>query len=125
MRPPVLVRYLDTSTQWYEDVLANHREEAQQLVARILADTTEDEHGCLVTPTTQPRNVRFRGGQDRAYRFVFCVTTGLAATRDQIVRHRCHNRRCVNPRHLELGDRLDNLRDELERRANGVDYAML
>lgn len=49
----------------------------------------------------------------------------LAATRDQIVRHRCHNRRCVNPRHLELGDRLDNLRDELERRANGVDYAML
>ncbi|WP_133119950.1 HNH endonuclease [Pseudooceanicola lipolyticus] len=43
----------------------------------------------------------------------------------EIVRHRCHNRRCVNPRHLELGDRLDNLRDERERRANGVDYAML
>ena len=31
----------------------------------------------------------------------------------------------VNPRHLELGDRADNLRDERERRANGVDYAML
>ena len=53
------------------------------------------------------------------------MTTGLAANRDQIVRHRCHNRLCVNPRHLELGDRADNLRDERERRANGVDYAML
>ncbi|MFD2855254.1 hypothetical protein [Seohaeicola zhoushanensis] len=41
------------------------------------------------------------------------------------VRHRCHNRRCVNPRHLEVGDRADNLRDEWERQANGVDFALL
>ena len=49
----------------------------------------------------------------------------LPANRDQVVRHRCHNRRCINPQHLTIGDRRDNLEDELGRRANGVDWAML
>ncbi|WP_139196289.1 HNH endonuclease [Salinihabitans flavidus] len=48
-----------------------------------------------------------------------------AGQRDQVVRHRCHNRRCVNPEHLEEGSRADNVRDERERRANGVDPALL
>ena len=46
----------------------------------------------------------------------------LAANRDQVVRHRFHNRRCINPDHLTIGDRRDNLYDEFDRRANGVDW---
>ncbi|MCB4458583.1 HNH endonuclease, partial [Leisingera sp. McT4-56] len=33
-----------------------------------------------------------------------------AATRDQVIRHRCHNRRCVNPCHLIEGTAEDNRR---------------
>ncbi|MFA5037372.1 MAG: HNH endonuclease [Candidatus Izemoplasmatales bacterium] len=33
---------------------------------------------------------------------------------DQLVRHTCHNRKCVNPRHLELGDHIDNRQDAIE-----------
>ncbi|WP_083445193.1 hypothetical protein [Ruegeria sp. 6PALISEP08] len=41
------------------------------------------------------------------------------------IRHRCHNRRCINPRHLTIGDRRDNLQDERDRQANGVDWGLL
>ncbi|WP_197922924.1 HNH endonuclease [Thiosulfatihalobacter marinus] len=42
-----------------------------------------------------------------------------------MIRHRCHNRRCINPQHLQTGTRADNLRDERDRRANGVDWKWL
>jgi hypothetical protein len=31
---------------------------------------------------------------------------------DDVVRHRCNNRRCINPEHLEIGSRGENLQDE-------------
>ncbi|MCT8328347.1 HNH endonuclease [Albidovulum sediminis] len=40
-------------------------------------------------------------------------------------RHRCNNRLCINPDHLELGSRGENLQDERNFAANGVDYDLL
>ena len=95
-----------------------------QHLRAILADTTTDENGCMVSATKQPRKVRVFGWQDRAYRFVFCIANRIALTRDQVVRHRCHNRRCVNPVHLEVGSRADNIQDERDRRAYGVAFEL-
>ncbi len=44
---------------------------------------------------------------------------------DIVVRHRCHNRRCVNPDHLQLRTRADNRRDDWDYWANGVDHQLL
>ncbi|KZY52828.1 hypothetical protein A3734_17935 [Sulfitobacter sp. HI0054] len=118
--PMVLVR--DIHEAWYEDIFEHHLEEALEKVDSLFRKAEVDENGCMVTATAQPRKVRFQGGQDRAYRFVYCVRNRLAANRDQVVRHRCHNRRCINPDHLTIGDRRDNLYDEFDRRANGVDW---
>ncbi|WP_369528745.1 HNH endonuclease [Shimia thalassica] len=41
------------------------------------------------------------------------------------MRHRCHNRRCVNPEHLIEGSRAGNIRDERDRKASGVDYRLI
>ena len=60
-----------------------------------------------------------------AYRFIYCVLNEVVAGYDDVVRHRCNNRHCVNPAHLEIGSRGDNLRDEREFAANGVDYDLL
>ncbi len=124
MREPLFIA-MDRHQEWYTDLIENHYNEARRKVEELLIDTEEDENGCWVTPTVEPRKLRFRREQDRAYRFVYCITHQLAATRDQVIRHRCHNRRCINPRHLIIGDRRDNLQDERDRQANGVDWDML
>tara|TARA_R110002110_G_scaffold382519_1_gene593734 strand:- start:207 stop:602 length:396 start_codon:yes stop_codon:yes gene_type:complete len=116
------IRVRDISEAWYERLLADNLGAAEAKVAELLEDTERDSHGCLVTNTEQPRKVRFLGCQDRAYRFVYCIRNRVATNRHQVVRHRCHNRRCINPNHLEIGDRRDNLNDERDRQANGVDW---
>ena len=115
----------DASEVWLQDLLDNHKEKALARAAHLLKDTTTDENGCRVTDTERPRKVWFRGRQVAAYRFVYCVLTGAVLTEDQVVRHRCHNRRCVNPEHLVEGTRADNKRDDWEHWANGTDHRFL
>ena len=56
---------------------------------------------------------------------IFCILQEVVAGYDDVVRHRCNNRRCINPEHLELGSRGENLQDEREFAANGVDFGLL
>ncbi len=117
--------YEDESQQWFAAVLKDHEEEARSRVFALIAEGTAADTGCIETPTLDPRKVRFRGGQVAAYRFIFCVLNGVAAGYDDVIRHRCNNKRCINPDHLEVGSRGDNLLDEREFSANGIDYGLL
>ena len=110
---------------WYSELISHHLEQAEVKVAEALAATVADENGCWVTPTEGPRKVRFMGGQDRLYRFVYSIKHRYAAGPDEVIRHRCNNRRCVNPRHLTIGSRYDNILDDRGFRANGVDFTLL
>jgi hypothetical protein len=111
---------------WFLDILANHYEEALARANSLLLEVPQDEEtGCLLTPTTRARKVRFHGHQLEAYRFVYCVANRVALPWRVVVRHRCHNRTCINPHHLTQGDRRDNKRDDWARAAYGVDHALL
>jgi hypothetical protein len=60
-----------------------------------------------------------RDGENRmAHREAYRLAFGKEPP---VVRHLCHNRRCVNPGHLASGDHLDNMRDMVEagRQARG------
>ena len=117
--------YEDNGERWFRQILENYREEARQRALSLIAEGRETDTGCIVTPTAWPRKVIFRGRQTYAYRFIHCVLEGQIAGRDQVVRHRCHNRLCLNPRHLELGTQADNKRDDWEHWAGGVDHRFL
>lgn len=43
----------------------------------------------------------------------------------QVLRRLYDNRRCVNPDHLDLGSRGENLQDERDFYADGVDFGLL
>lgn len=124
MRDEVFI-YREPHEAWYQHLIDHHLAEADALVAAQLALTLTDENGCWVTPTVGPRKVRFRGMQDRLYRVVYCIRHCYPAGREEVVRHLCNNRRCVNPRHLTLGSQRDNNRDDRAFRANGVDFGVL
>jgi hypothetical protein len=111
----------DESELRLRDVMQNKPEEARKRALSLIADARQDDRGCLVTDTARPRKVRVRGHQWEAYRFVYCVLNCEVAARDQVVRHRCHIRLCINPDHLELGSQADNKRDDWACWAYGVD----
>lgn len=117
--------YADASQQWFEAVLANYQEEARSRATTLVEAGERTDSACIETPTLDARRVRFMGRQMPAYRFIFCILNGVAAGYDDVVRHRCNNKRCINPAHLELGSRGENLADEREFAANGVDYSLL
>lgn len=50
----------------------------------------------------------------RAHRWLYQLIHGPVAD-DLVVRHKCDNRRCVNPRHLEIGTSADNKNDQIVR----------
>jgi hypothetical protein len=116
---------IEPNERWLDDIIRNHHEEALQRVSALLESASETPEGCLVTTGPSRRKVRFRGGQTRAYRFIYSVTRREVPSFDDVVRHRCHNGLCINPDHLEVGSRADNKRDDWEFAAYGVDFDML
>ena len=115
----------DDGEHWLRDVIENHREEARKRALSIVADGRRTETGCVVTDTVAPAKVVFRGRQTHAYRFVLCVLDAAIVGRDQVVRHRCQNRLCVNPGHRVLGTQAVNKRDAWEHAAGAVDFDFL
>lgn len=60
--------------------------------------------------------VRSDGKQVRAHRLAYELATGVDPGR-QVVHHKCANRPCINPEHLELASQADNLLEMMARKS--------
>lgn len=50
-----------------------------------------------------------------AHRFAWAASNGRIIPDGMVIRHRCDNRICCNPGHLELGTQMENVRDMVQR----------
>lgn len=79
----------------------------------ILSKAVQVENGCLLIPWWVDNGInnypyiRWHKVRTRVSRFMLVGNSRVG----YFVRHRCHNRKCINPAHLWLGSSIDNLLD--------------
>lgn len=59
--------------------------------------------------------IRHNGKTYYVHRFVWEQTYHRSIPKGMDVRHKCDVRHCINPKHLELGTRFENMRDCVDR----------
>ena len=111
-----LSRLLPNNTRdWWEQALTTHRTELLDKLREILSVTTETQEGCLEVLNKTPKRFIWKGRRVYAYQPLCVASLGVLPRQDEVVRHRCHNRRCINPEHLQWGTQQDNIHDERTR----------
>lgn len=94
------------------------------LIGVLTSNFSVDENGCF--NWSGYRNnagygvIRLEGSLHRVTRLVCEYVHGKVPLKGEDVRHKCDNPSCVNPEHLLVGSRLDNVRDMIERGRNLV-----
>ncbi|PVU81347.1 HNH endonuclease (plasmid) [Cellulomonas sp. WB94] len=88
------------------------------LADKLAANVRPDANGCLVWQagriSTGYGKLNWNGHQMTAHRAAWESVNG-PIPEGMFVRHKCDNRPCCNPDHLELGLHADNMRDMTDR----------
>lgn len=81
---------------------------------KILDNINVDSNSCWVWQKSCSSSGYGQFTKDKVYwnthRYVWTKHHGDIPTGD-VIRHKCHNRKCCNPEHLELGSHKDNYHD--------------
>ena len=122
----------DAYTKVFEDyadaaraVCAYYLKKAKKPEPRPNSMSNSQSHeGCWELGTQKsPQRIKALGIDDYAYRFVALVLNATLPHENEVVRHRCHNRKCIRPDHLQIGSPEENLQDDKERSYAGRDSA--
>ncbi|TQR97324.1 HNH endonuclease signature motif containing protein [Paenibacillus ottowii] len=81
-----------------------------------------DENGCFVITSHRINGegygfLYYEGREQGAHRVVYKECFG-EIPEGLVVRHKCDNRSCINPEHLELGTHTENMQDAVCRERN-------
>src|SRR5262245_45314784 len=87
----------------------------KQIIKRILSGCVKNGYCIEVnkkpTQTGYPQiYIRKMGASGHAHRLMWFVYHGFIPHK-KVIMYLCDNRKCINPRHLKLGDDKENLRD--------------
>jgi hypothetical protein len=88
--------------------------EGKSLLQYLLSRTHQATNGCREWLGPLQKNgyakISYLGKHSWAHRVVYELSTGKSAGELQVM-HKCDNRKCINPDHLEAGTRSDNMLD--------------
>ena len=89
-------------------------EEIENLVNNLLKNRRKTESGCWEWTGYIQHSygiISFRHRQYRVHRIIFFICFGFDLNSENMILHKCNNRRCFNPTHLKEGDAYDNMKD--------------
>lgn len=95
-----------------KDTLTSLLMDAQDVSSRFLSKIIKTDTCWLWRNAPANQYGRFGGALAHRVSFFYFVDT---VPDDKLVRHKCDNKPCVNPSHLELGTYLDNSHDHVKR----------
>ena len=99
---------------WWAGVIEDADRTAEKIKV-LLGETKPTDEGCLEASDVRSKRVSVNGQQVYAYQLVYWAGNALIPNTDDVVRHKCHNRRCINPLHLSHGTQLENINDTRDR----------
>ena len=106
-----------------EVTLRRYFDRAMSLEDRLLVDRIVDEvTGCWNWGGATTRGygiIDWQGFDSYVHRAAYSVWIGPIPD-NMLVRHKCDNRKCINPKHLEVGTHLDNMQDMRDRRRSQI-----
>lgn len=104
--------------QWWPQTFLHHPHDLAEKVSAYVLTARHAENGCLeLGNEDQPQRVSWRGHRQKVYQLIAWAVAGDIPRRGLVVRHKCDNRLCINPEHLEVGTQSANLRDQQRTKA--------
>jgi len=100
--------------EWWAQVIDDATVTAV-LIKDLLAEAKLSVGGCLEASQGRSKRISVKGKQVYAYQLIYWAGNALIPSSEDVVRHKCHNRRCINPLHLTHGTQLDNVNDTRDR----------
>lgn len=105
-------------------VIRSHSYYGRTVLDVLTSNFSIDENGCFNWSGYKNEAgygvIRLEGSLRRVTRLICEFVHGRAPLPGEDVRHKCDNPSCINPEHLLVGSRLDNVRDMIERGRNLV-----
>lgn len=95
----------------------------QEVLPRFLSKVKEVESGCQEWQSTLHRDgygkFWYKGKQMPTHRMSYMLFVGEIPEKGWVL-HKCDNRKCVNPKHLFIGNSLKNIQDMDSKKRRGT-----
>jgi hypothetical protein len=102
---------------WWPQTFLHYRQGLAAKVHATILTAQQTEDGCLeLGKDNEPKRIAWRGHRQKVYQLIAWAVAGDIPRHGLVVRHKCDNRLCINPDHLEVGTQSANLIDQ--RRTN-------